>query len=79
MKFMSDLRFMIVRATLDDEALDNIKMFYLRIKGNLSHDMHASFRQLFVHGMTLDSVYMLHQRMLKLSHVVEDCYDCCKK
>lgn len=57
--------------------MDNIKMFYLRMKGGFSRNLYEDFRRLFVDKISIDSLYSLHQRMMRLSGVREDLYDCC--
>ena len=73
----SPIRISKVHATLSEEDLDNVKMFFLRIKGHLSHELHELFCMLFSHRMILDTIYQLHQRILKLSRVSEVSLDAC--
>lgn len=52
-------------------------MFYLRLKGTFSRTLYEDFRRLYADKINIDSLYALHQRIMKLSGVREELYDCC--
>ena len=68
---------LIVKESLDDADIDNIKMFSLRLEANISHSTTNKFRCAYVKKIELETVYRMQHCVAVLSQIKPHIYHCC--
>lgn len=69
--------FHLVKESLDESNLDNIKMFALQLEANISCSATYKFRQAYSNRIELDTLYRMHRRIAIFSGIKPEVYHCC--